>query len=70
MWRLFGLNDFNMIDFPIKISGIKISRYVAKSKSGECTRCFPHGNETLNSHIKNIQRSWKEHRKNKWRTIK
>lgn len=63
-WRkVFG------IEWPKgKISGTKLSRFVAKSKGNVCVYCFPHGPETPNSHMKNAQKSWKKFRLNQYKT--
>ena len=60
----FGLNEYGLIDFPVKISGIKISRIKLGEESG-CSRCFPHGFETIN--FTKPQRNWKTQRKLKWK---
>lgn len=57
--KAFGLNEFEMIDFPTKISRIKIG------KESGCSWCFPHGYETIN--CTKPQRNWKSQRKLKWK---
>ncbi|MFZ6777333.1 hypothetical protein ACO0LD_10955 [Undibacterium sp. Ji83W] len=64
--KAFGKNEVGLADIPKKISGITISRIIIGEKSG-CSRCFPHGYETINSHIGNRQRNWKKQRKTKWK---
>ncbi len=59
----FGLNEFGLIDFPVKISNVRVSRILHGDERG-CGYCFPHGWETSNSTIANGQRSWKRFRKN------
>lgn len=49
---------------PDKISNIKLSRL--KDDRG-CSYCFPHGIETDNASSKKNNKSWKKHRKNKWK---
>lgn len=68
-WRLkkaFGENEVGITDLPKKVSGVTISRIIIGEETG-CSRCFPHGYETINSHIYNRQRSWKKQRKTKWK---
>lgn len=65
--KAFGLNAFELIDYPSKISNIKVSRLKNGNKMG-CSRCFPHGFETINSTIVNRQRNWKKFRKTKHRS--
>ena len=62
--KAFGLNDFEMIDFPKKISGIKISRIEIRKELG-CDWCFPHGYHMVNATIP--ERNWKSHRKTQWK---
>lgn len=64
--RAFGLNEYGLIDFPAKISGTTVSRLLVGDFMG-CDRCFPHGQETLNSRYHNWQRTWKKHRKTQWK---
>ena len=65
--KAFGINEFDLIDFPKKISNVKISRIQNSEDRGGCTICFPHGFETTNSAISNSQRNWKKHRKHQWK---
>ena len=65
--KAFGINEFDLINFPAKISNIKISRIQNSEKRGGCTICFPHGFETTNSTISNNQKNWKKFRKNQWK---
>jgi hypothetical protein len=63
--KAFGLiEDGKLIDYPRKISNVKISRMV--NFTG-CSYCFPHGLETYNSTIANRQRNWKRFRKWQWK---
>jgi hypothetical protein len=64
--RVFGVNEWKMADYPVKISGIQLSRLLYGNAMG-CSRCFPHGYETINSTIVNRQRSWKKFRKTQWK---
>ncbi len=66
----FGIDEYRLLSLPIKISGRTISRFIYLSDSGGYSYCFPHGYETVNSHRRNWQRSWKNQRKTKWRTKK
>jgi hypothetical protein len=62
----FGRNEFGIIDLPIKFSNVQMSRLLLGEIMG-CSYCFPHGIETSNSTYSNKQRSWKKHRKTKWK---
>jgi len=62
--KAFGRNDFDKIDFPMKMSGIRIARIEIGEDSG-CSRCFPHGFETVNPTTS--LRSWKNKRKQQWK---
>ena len=62
----FGTNSYGLVDFPKKISGTAVSRIELGDALG-CSRCFPHGYETVNARYYKIQRSWKSHRKNQWK---
>ncbi|GGG07131.1 hypothetical protein GCM10011344_04560 [Dokdonia pacifica] len=63
----FGLNEYGLIDFPKKISNIKISRIVNHEKMGGCSYCFPHGYETVNATVGKNTRSWKNNRLKQWK---
>lgn len=65
--KAFGLNEEGSIDFPSKISSVKISRIYNHEKMGGCSYCFPHGYETLNATCKKNTRSWKNNRKTQWK---
>lgn len=65
--KAFGLNEFGCIDFPKKISNVKISRIVHTERMGGCSFCFPHGYETTNSTLSKNTRSWKKNRKHQWK---
>lgn len=70
MQKAFGINEFGLIDFPIKISNVQVSRIVYGNERG-CSRCFPHGWETNNSTLlTNRQRNWKRFRKTRWKPYK
>ena len=60
----FGLNEYGLINFPRKISGVKISRIKIGKEQG-CEWCFPHGYETINCTIP--ERNWKSYRKKQWK---
>jgi len=64
--KAYGLNEYGLADLPVKVSGITISRIVLGEETG-CSICFPHGYETINSHINNQQRSWKKQRRQQWK---
>lgn len=64
--KAFGKNEYGLADTPEKVSGISISRIISGEEAG-CSYCFPHGYETVNSHIDNRQRSWKKQRKTSWK---
>jgi hypothetical protein len=69
MRKAFGINEFGLIDFPVKISNVQISRIVYGNERG-CSRCFPHGWETSNSTMfVNRQRNWKRFRKTRWKSL-
>ncbi len=60
----FGLNEYGLIDFPKKISGIQISRIKVGKEQG-CAWCFPHGYETIN--VTTPERNWKSQRNTQWK---
>lgn len=60
--KAFGLNEHGYIDFPKKISNVKLSRIENCRLMGGCSFCFPHGIETTNSKYLKQMRSWKEYR--------
>lgn len=62
--KAFGLNEQGLIDFPKKISGVKISRIALREESGS-SWCFPHGYETIN--YTRPERNWKNQRKKQWK---
>jgi hypothetical protein len=66
MQKAFGINELGLVDFPVKISNIQVSRIVYGNDRG-CSWCFPHGFETNNSTISNRQRSWKCFRRTRWK---
>ncbi|WP_025744151.1 hypothetical protein [Aquimarina pacifica] len=65
--KTFGLNEFGFVDFPKKVSNIKISRILHHEEMGGCSYCFPHGYETINATIYKNTRSWKKNRKKQWK---
>ncbi|MFY7846757.1 phosphate ABC transporter substrate-binding protein [Chryseobacterium gambrini] len=67
--KSFGINEYELIDFPKKISNVQISRILYGNEMG-CSYCFPHGFETINSKEIKIQRNWKKYRKTQWKTKK
>jgi len=56
--KSFGLNEFNRVDFPRKISNVQISRIEFGVQMG-CSWCFPHGYETANATILKNRKNWK-----------
>jgi len=67
--RRFGVMEDGMVDLPVKISNVRISRILAEHR-GECGYCFPHGFENSNSRWKKDIRSWKRYRKTQYRVKK
>ena len=65
--KAYGKNEVGLADLPQKISNVKVSRIVIGEETG-CSYCFPHGYETINSHIINRQRNWKKQRKTQWKS--
>lgn len=65
--RAFGYNEFGMLEIPVKISNIIISRILNFENCGGCSYCFPHGPELENATVLNNQRNWKKFRKTKWK---
>jgi hypothetical protein len=64
--KAFGQNEAGLVDFPTKISGTRVARVMIRNDTG-CSWCFPHGYETVNSHIFNRQRCWKRQRQTQWK---
>ncbi len=64
--KAFGINEYGLIHFPQKISNVRISRIMYGEKMG-CSRCFPHGIETVNAKQYKFQRSWKKYRNTRWK---
>lgn len=64
--KAFGKNIYGLADVPKKISGVQISRIIIGEESG-CSRCFPHGYETINNRYFKQQRSWKKQRRKQWK---
>jgi hypothetical protein len=62
----FGQTVCGLPDTPVKISNVTIARIVHGDARG-CSHCFPHGCETTNSKFNKNRRSWKHHRKTKYR---
>jgi len=67
--QAFGVNTYGLIDFPKKISNVKVSRILNGDKMG-CSYCFPHGFETVNSKQNKVKRNWKKYRNTQWRNKK
>ncbi len=67
--KVIGKTAEGLPDMPLKISNVKLSRIVHGEERG-CSRCFPHGVETDNSKAGKNRRSWKNHRKTKYRPKK
>ncbi|MBL0741432.1 hypothetical protein [Chryseolinea lacunae] len=64
----FGVNEFGLVDLPIKISNVRVARIAYGDERG-CSYCFPHGCETSNAKIDNCQKNWKRFRKSKWKAL-
>ena len=64
--KAFGLNEFEKVDMPKKISNIRISRIENGIIMG-CSWCFPHGYETSNSTFSKNRKSWKFKRQQQYR---
>jgi hypothetical protein len=64
--KVFGRTAEGLADTPRKMSNIKLSRLQHGEMRG-CSRCFPHGTETNNSTRNKNWRSWKNHRKTRYR---
>ena len=64
--RMFGKTSDGLTDTPRKMSNIRLSRIMHGDERG-CSRCFPHGSETNNATASKNRRSWKHHRKTKYR---
>lgn len=58
-------NRARLYDLPAKISGRMVGRMAIK---GQCSHCFPHGDEMPN--YRRPQRNWKKHRAKQWKTKK
>ncbi|WP_153398237.1 phosphate ABC transporter substrate-binding protein [Chryseobacterium vaccae] len=54
--QTFGINEYGLIDFPGKISGVQVSRILYGDEMG-CSRCFPHGFEVVNAKQRKFQRN-------------
>jgi len=66
--KSFGVNEYGLVDLPIKISGTTISRLLIGEWMG-CEYCFPHGIEVINSRWNKQQRNWKGYRKTQWKPL-
>ena len=64
--KAFGINEYGKVDFPWKISNVRISRIQWGEFNG-CSWCFPHGFETCNSTILKNKKNWKFYRRNQFR---
>ena len=64
--RALGVGEGGFWSPPPKIGSVRMARIEHGADRG-CTQCFPHGIETTNSHASKRQRSWKTHRKTKYR---
>ncbi len=65
--RAFGTDDFGLPDLPAKIGNVAVARVAHLHDRGGCSRCFPHGFETFNSKFCKNRRSWKYHRRTRYR---
>ena len=64
----YGEDEFGFANITGKISNIKISRII-NAEGITCSRCFPHGIDTKNSHYHNSSRNWKQYRKKQYRRL-
>ncbi|WP_347217811.1 phosphate ABC transporter substrate-binding protein [Chryseobacterium sp.] len=64
--QTFGVNEYGCIDFPKKISGVKVFRILYGNELG-CSYCFPHGLEVVNAKYTKFQRCWKKYRNTQWK---
>lgn len=60
--KAFGCTEEGFIDFPKKISNIRVSRISNYLRMGGCYYCFPHGIETTNSKDSKLTKNWKKYR--------
>ncbi|GMN06308.1 hypothetical protein MTsPCn5_16970 [Croceitalea sp. MTPC5] len=67
--KAFGLNEKGLIDFPKKISSVRISRIKNVDKMGGCSYCFPHGIDTTNSKHSKFTRNWKKYRLKQYKSL-
>lgn len=61
--KAFGVDEYGFVDYPVKISNVKVSRFI----NAGCPFCFPHGFEEGNSTIGKNTRSWKCNRKKQYK---
>ena len=54
--KAYGKNEVGLAELPVKVSGVFIQRIIIGEESG-CSRCYPHGYKTVNSHMQKQQRS-------------
>jgi hypothetical protein len=64
--KVLGKTAEGLPDTPRKLSNVRLSRIVHGEARG-CSRCYPHGVETDNSTVRKNRRSWKNHRKTRYR---
>ena len=64
--KAFGEDEYGFALIPIHFSNVQLARLEWGEYMG-CSRCFPHGFETVNARHKKIQRSWKQFRKTQYR---
>ncbi|TGE25037.1 phosphate ABC transporter substrate-binding protein [Hymenobacter aquaticus] len=66
--QAFGTVDEGpFVAFPAKFSNVQVSRVVFGEARG-CAVCFPHGPETNNATLAKQQRTWKQFRRNQWKS--
>ncbi|HVT89149.1 MAG TPA: hypothetical protein VHD56_09885 [Tepidisphaeraceae bacterium] len=67
--KMIGATAEGLPDTPRKMGNVRLSRIVHGQERG-CSYCFPHGIETNNGTARKNRRSWKNHRKTKYRLKK
>ncbi len=67
--RYNDVSDEGFVELPKKISNVRLERVLALGR-GECTYCFPHGVEAVNSRHRKDLRCWKRYRKTQYRVGK
>lgn len=68
--QAYGLNEYGLLDSPVKVGNVRISRLIMGRGSG-CLYCFPHEHECYNNTFtKNLHdKSWKRYRRHQWKDV-